>query len=90
MENFPYLCMIFSPYFCVIFPIPANGNTRVNGKFPSTNEKSLYVYRKFKSMEEKPYFRMGYLRLFFTVCILFDSSKVCLSLLTVRIKSSHS
>ena len=24
-----------------------------------------YMYEKFKSMEEKPYFRMGYLRLFF-------------------------
>ena len=43
-------------YLCMIFPIPAHGNTRVYGKFPSANEKSLYVYGTFKSMEEKPYF----------------------------------
>ena len=36
-------------------------------KIPSANEKSLYVCGIFKSLEEKPYFRMGYLRLFFTV-----------------------
>ena len=28
---------------------------------------SIYVYGTFKSMEEKPYLRMRYLRLFFTV-----------------------
>ena len=33
----------------------------------NTNKKSLYVNGTFKSMEEKPYFGMGYLRLFFTV-----------------------
>ena len=64
MENFPYLCMIF--------PIPAYGNTRVYGKFPSANEKSLYVYGTFKSMEEKPYFRMEYLLLLFTVNFQLD------------------
>ena len=42
MENFPHLCMSF--------PIPAYGN---NGKFLSANEKFLYVYGAFKSMEEK-------------------------------------
>ena len=51
----------------MIFPIPVYGNTQVNGKFPSANEKSLYMHGTFKSLEEKPYFRMEYLRLFFTV-----------------------
>ena len=61
MKNFPYLCMIF--------PIPAYGNTRMYGKFPSADEKSLYsyVYGTFKSMEGKSYFRMEYSRLFLTV-----------------------
>ena len=49
----------------MIFSIPAYGNTQVYGKFPCANEKSLYVNDTFKSMEEKPYFRIGYLRLFF-------------------------
>ena len=50
--------------------------TRVYFKFPSTNEKSLYVYRTFKSMEEKPYFRMEYLRLFFTLYLPIDNFEV--------------
>ena len=57
MENFPYLCMIF-PILLKIFPKPAYGNRRVNGKFPNANEKSLYVYGTLRTMEEKPYFRI--------------------------------
>ena len=45
----------------MIFPISAYGNTRVYEKFPRANEKSLHVNGTFKNMEEKPYFRMGYL-----------------------------
>ena len=62
-----HTCLWFFPFLCIIFPILAYGNTRVYGKFPSTNDKSPNVYGAFKSMEEKPYFRRGYLRLFFTV-----------------------
>ena len=58
---FPYLCIWFFPYQCIC------GNTRMYGQFPSSNEKFLYVYGTFKSMEEKPFFHMGYLRLFFTL-----------------------
>ena len=54
------------------FPILAYGNTRVYEKFSSANEKSLYVYGTCKGMEEKPYSRMRYLRIFFTVYNLFS------------------
>ena len=60
-----HTCLWYFPYLCMIFPTPAYGNTRVYGNFQRENEKSLYEYRTFKSMEEKPYFRMRYLRLFF-------------------------
>ena len=60
-----YTCVWFFPYLRLIFPIPAYG------KFPSTNEKSLYVYGTFKSEEEKPYFRTEYLRLFFGLVFFF-------------------
>ena len=33
----------------------------------NANEKSQYGYGTLKRMEEKPFFRMGYLRLFFTI-----------------------
>ena len=44
----------------MIFPI----RTEI---FPIAREKPLNVYGTFECMEEKPYFRMGYLGLLFTV-----------------------
>ena len=69
MENFPCLCLIVS-ILVYDFHIPAYGNTRVYATFPSVKEKFLYVYGTFKSMEEKPYFCMRYLRLVFRLIFI--------------------
>ena len=50
--------------------------TRVYGQFSSAIEKCLYVYGTFKSMKEKPYFSMEYLRLFFTLRLFTVSSDI--------------
>ena len=52
----------------MIFPI-AYGNTRVHDKFPSVNEKSLYVWGTFKSMEEKSYTFVWDIYDYFLQCI---------------------
>ena len=56
MENFPYLFMVF--HILMYDFSQQMGTYECMENFPAAHGKYQYVYRTFKGMEEKQYFRI--------------------------------